>query len=72
LISEKLHPQIAVLASFNGTILSKDEAAYQIMGLKTYRRWSLDDSSDNLKYFSNVLAMKYTLTHKSSQKQWRL
>jgi hypothetical protein len=55
LISKKLHPQIAVLASFDGTILSKDEAAYQIMGLKTYRRWSLDDNSDNLKYFSKAL-----------------
>jgi hypothetical protein len=51
LTSSALHPQLAILANFDGKILSKNEAAYQIVGSKNYRRWSLLDDTGSLKYF---------------------
>jgi hypothetical protein len=51
LTSQALHPDIGILTSFDGKILSKEDAAYQIAGLKTYRRWSLVDNTGDMKYF---------------------
>ena len=53
LTSQVFHPQLAILVKKDGIIFSKENAAYQIAGLKTYRRWSLTD--DNLRCFKPYL-----------------